>query len=88
MAGAGFDDVRVYREETDISFPAEQDWWEWHWSYSLRGVFEQFDPASLDALRAASFEQMAALRTADGFPVHLAAWIVTGRRDSSPDRVM
>ena len=86
LTGAGFEDVRVYREETDISFSAEQDWWDWHWSFSLRGVFEQFDPAALDALRAASFEQMTALRTADGFPVHLNAWIVTGRRRANPDR--
>ena len=87
LAGAGFDDVRVYREETDISFASEQDWWDWHWSFSLRGVLEQFDPKALDALRAASFEQMASLRTADGFRVHLNAWIVTGRRDANSGRV-
>jgi hypothetical protein len=33
----------------------------------------------LTALRDASFERMAHLRTADGFQVHLNAWIVTGR---------
>ncbi len=87
LAGAGFADVRVYREETDISFPSEQDWWDWHWSFSLRGVLEQFDPGALEALRSASFEQMAPLRTADGFPIHLNAWIVTGRRDANLDRV-
>jgi hypothetical protein len=40
---------------------------------------EQFDPESVEALRVASFERMAALRAADGFPMHLNAWIVTGR---------
>ncbi len=79
LTGAGFDDVRVHREETDISFASEQDWWDWHWSFSLRGVLEQFDPPALETLRVASFERMASLRTADGFPMHLNAWIVTGR---------
>jgi SAM-dependent methyltransferase len=85
LASAGFEDTRVYREETDITFATEQDWWDWHWSFSLRGVLEQFDPAALDTLRAASFDRMAALRTADGFPVHLSAWIVTGHRGAESD---
>jgi SAM-dependent methyltransferase len=79
LTGAGFGDVRVRRAETDISFASEQDWWDWHWSFSLRGVLEQFDPAAVDALRAASFERMAPLRTPVGYPVHLNAWIVTAR---------
>ena len=79
LATSGFGDVRAHREETDISFASEQDWWDWHWSFSLRGVLEQFDPESVEALRVASFERMAALRAADGFPMHLNAWIVTGR---------
>jgi ubiquinone/menaquinone biosynthesis C-methylase UbiE len=79
LTGAGFDDVQVYREETDISFASEQDWWDWHWSFSLRGVLEQFDAAALDTLKAAAFERMAGLRTEGGFPMHLNAWIVTGR---------
>jgi ubiquinone/menaquinone biosynthesis C-methylase UbiE len=81
LAAAGFEDIRVSREETDISFSTEQDWWDWHWSFSRRGLFEQLDPAALDALRTASFERMATLRTADGYPLHLNAWIILGRRD-------
>ena len=42
-----------------------------HWSFSLRGVLEQFDRAAVTAIRDASFARMATLRTADGYPVHL-----------------
>jgi ubiquinone/menaquinone biosynthesis C-methylase UbiE len=84
LTSTGFADVHVHREQTDINFPSEQDWWDWHWSFSLRGVLEQFDPASIEALRAACFEQMTALRTPAGFPMHLNAWIVTGRRATEP----
>ncbi|MFG1817093.1 class I SAM-dependent methyltransferase [Kribbella sp. NPDC049174] len=79
LTGAGFDDVGVHHEAITIRFASEKDWWDWHWSFSLRGVLEQFDPAALESLRTASYEQMAALRTADGFPLQLNAWIVTGR---------
>lgn len=45
---------------------------------SLRGVLEQFDPEAVTAVRDASFARMATLQTADGYPVHLNAWIVAG----------
>ncbi len=45
---------------------------------SLRGVLEQFGRTAVTAIRDASFARMATLRTADGYPVHLNAWIVTG----------
>jgi ubiquinone/menaquinone biosynthesis C-methylase UbiE len=83
LAGAGFVDLRVHREEMDIIFASEQDWWDWHWSFSLRGLLEQFDPKAVERLRAASFDRMAELRTAEGFPVHLNAWIVVGRKEAT-----
>jgi ubiquinone/menaquinone biosynthesis C-methylase UbiE len=88
LSGAGFEDVHIHHEDTTILFASEQDWWDWHWSFSLRGVLEQFDPAALESLKAASYERMAALRTPDGYPVELNAWVVTalspGRRTASP----
>jgi ubiquinone/menaquinone biosynthesis C-methylase UbiE len=80
LEGAGFQELRAHHEEADISFATESQWWDWHWSFSLRGVLEQLDDATVTALRDASFERMAHLRTADGYQVHLNAWIVTGRR--------
>ena len=83
LDAAGFNKLRAHREEADIHFATEQDWWDWHWSFSLRGVLEQFDPAAVTAVRDASFARMATLRTAGGYPVHLNAWIVTGTANSS-----
>ena len=81
LAGAGFRQLRAYREETEIHFATEQQWWEWHWSFSLRGLLEQLDRAEVDAIRDASFERMVGLRTPAGYPMRLTAWIVTGRTD-------
>ena len=43
-------------------------------------MLEQFDPTAVDAFREAAFARMATLDTETGFPVHLKAWIVAGRR--------
>jgi ubiquinone/menaquinone biosynthesis C-methylase UbiE len=81
LAGAGLQQLRAYREETEIHFATEQQWWEWHWSFSLRGLLEQLDQAEVAAMRDASFERMAPLKTPTGYPMQLSAWIVTGRTD-------
>ena len=79
LGAAGFTDLHVHEEETEIHFGSQQQWWDWHWSFSLRGILEQLEPAALDAYRDACFREMEALRTSDGYPVRLTALIVTGR---------
>jgi len=79
LAGAGFRETRVHREETEVHFSTEAEWWDWHWSFSLRGLLEQLDESRVQAIRAAAFERMAPLRTPRGYPVRLSAWIVVGR---------
>ncbi len=80
LATAGFTDLQVHQEETEIHFASEQQWWDWHWSFSMRGILEQLEPESLVAYRDACFQEMHALRTADGYPLRLTALFVTGRR--------
>jgi SAM-dependent methyltransferase len=70
-----------YREETEIHFATEQQRWEWHWSFSLRGLLEQLNQAEVEAIRDASSEQLAPLKTPAGYQMQLSAWIVTGRTD-------
>jgi len=77
---AGFADLQVHLEETEIHFASKQQWWEWHWSFSVRGVLEQLEPAALDAYRDVCFRAMDALETAGRYPIRLEALIVTGRR--------
>ena len=79
LAAAGFTHVEVHLEETEINFASKQQWWDWHWSYSVRGLLEQVSPDALDAYREACFREMDALQTAAGYPLRLKALIVTGR---------
>jgi ubiquinone/menaquinone biosynthesis C-methylase UbiE len=80
LATADFTDLQVHQEETQIHFASKQQWWDWHWSFSVRGLLEQLTPDALDAYRDACFREMDTLHTAGGYPLRLNALIVTGRR--------
>jgi ubiquinone/menaquinone biosynthesis C-methylase UbiE len=84
LAGAGFQDIRSHREELEIWFADAQQWWDWNWSFSRRGILEQLDVATVDALRAASARHLEAMRTSNGLPMSLVAWFVVGRAGGSP----
>ena len=81
LAGAGFADIRLHREELEIRFADAQQWWDWNWSFSRRGVFEQLDRATVASLRAASAEHLARMQTPNGLPMRLVAWFAVGRTD-------
>ncbi len=80
LSAAGFSDLLVHHEDTSIHFESKQQWWEWHWSFSVRGLLEQLAPVELDAYRDACFREMEALATPAGYPLRLNALVVTGRR--------
>lgn len=79
LSAAGFGELQVHEEETEIQFASKQQWWDWHWSFSVRGLLEQLDPDAVAAHREACFAEMDALETDSGFPLQLTALIVTGR---------
>jgi ubiquinone/menaquinone biosynthesis C-methylase UbiE len=79
LAGAGFGDIRLHREELEIRFADARQWWDWNWSFSRRGMLEQVEPAEVEALRAASARHLAAMHTTDGLAMRLVAWFAVGR---------
>jgi O-methyltransferase/aklanonic acid methyltransferase len=79
LDAAGFADLQVHQEETEVRFESKQQWWEWHWSFSVRGLLEQLEAHDVVAYRDACFREMDALRTDGGYPLALTALIVTGR---------
>ena len=80
LVAAGLDDVTSHPEQHEIVFATEDQWWEWKWSFSIRGVLEQVDDASREAYRAAAFDAMRPLRTSSGFPMRLTALFTLGRK--------
>ena len=64
-------------------FADEAEWWEWKWSFSVRGVLEQLDDATRDAFRKAAFAAMQPLREESGFPMSLAALFALADRAST-----
>jgi O-methyltransferase/aklanonic acid methyltransferase len=80
LAGAGFRRIRLHREELEIRFADARQWWDWNWSFSRRGMFEQVDAATVESLRVAAARHLAAMHTADGIPMRLVAWFAVGEK--------
>jgi ubiquinone/menaquinone biosynthesis C-methylase UbiE len=80
LIAAGLADVHTHLEHDDIVFASEDAWWEWKWSYSIRGVLEQVDDATRESYRLAAFEAMQPLRQSDGFPMRLTAIFAFGHK--------
>jgi ubiquinone/menaquinone biosynthesis C-methylase UbiE len=80
LVGAGFNGAAHRLEEHEVWFADEQAWWAWKWSYSLRGVLEQQDEATLSRLRSDAEERMQPFKQSDGFPCRLTANLVSAHR--------
>ena len=76
---AGFADLQVHQEETEVHFASKQQWWDWHWSFSVRGLLEQLEPEAVVAYRDACFREMDSLETDAGYPLRLTALISIAR---------
>jgi ubiquinone/menaquinone biosynthesis C-methylase UbiE len=80
LRGAGFDDVTAQLEHHDVRFADEDTWWGWLWSFSLRGVLEQQDEATLDRLRREATARLRVQQQTSGLVRRLTANFVRGRR--------
>ncbi len=80
IRGAGFTAVRTTLEHHEVVFGDEAEWWEWKWSYSVRGVLEQVDEEARKAFRDAAFAAMQPLRGVGGFPMLLTAAFTFGEK--------
>jgi O-methyltransferase/aklanonic acid methyltransferase len=80
LATAEFTDLQVQEDQTEVHFASKDQWWDWHWSFSVRGLLEQLPPDALGAYRDECFREMDALQTDVGYPLRLNALIVTGRK--------
>ena len=80
LQAAGFADLQVHHEATEVHFASKQQWWDWHWSFSVRGLLEQLEPEAMVVYRDACFQKMDALEHDGSYPLELTAIIVVGRR--------
>ena len=84
LVGAGFEAVSCQVEEREVRFADADAWWAWKWSYSLRGVLEQQDEVTLDAVRRGAVERMKSIVESDGIPCRLSANLVRARKPVGP----
>ncbi len=74
-----FGEVDVRTEDHQVHIADADEWWAWKWSYSLRGVLEQLQPARLDRLRREAYERLAAMRSDGRIPLRLRAHLALAR---------
>jgi ubiquinone/menaquinone biosynthesis C-methylase UbiE len=80
LVGAGFGNVTHRVAEHEVRFADADAWWAWKWSYSLRGVLEQQDAATLDEVRRAAAEHLEPLMEPGGVPCRLVANLVRAHK--------
>ena len=83
LAGAGFTDLTTHREEFEIRFAGADQWWDWQWSFSFRGVLEQLDPAVVEQIRTEATTRLERVRPGGAHPMSLVAWVVSGGRQAT-----
>jgi ubiquinone/menaquinone biosynthesis C-methylase UbiE len=80
LVGAGFTGIAHELDHRDVWFADEEAWWAWKWSYSLRGVLEQQDEATLAQLRQDAEKRMRPFKQDAGLPCRLTANLVSAHR--------
>jgi ubiquinone/menaquinone biosynthesis C-methylase UbiE len=80
LVGAGFTGITHELDQREVWFADEQAWWAWKWSYSLRGVLEQQDEATLAQLRRDAENRMRPFKQDAGLPCRLTANLVRAYR--------
>jgi hypothetical protein len=80
LGGAGFTGIANELDHRDVWFADEEAWWAWKWSYSLRGVLEQQDEATLSQLRRDAEDRMRPFKQDAGLPCRLTANLVSAHR--------
>ena len=80
LDAAGFVEASHQVEHRDVYFADVDVWWDWKWSYSLRGVLEQQDAATLERLKGQAAECLQPYREERGIPCRLTANLIRARR--------
>jgi protein-L-isoaspartate(D-aspartate) O-methyltransferase len=80
MQGAGLVDVAVHEEQLGYHLRDAQDWWEVIWHSALRLLVEQVPTAQRDRFRTEHLAEVAALATADGLWLDVAALLARGHK--------
>ena len=79
LSQAGFGNIRVMEEETDLVY-TEEEWWSTMWTLGIRGTLEQMEPATLESLKADIFQRLQAFKQPDGVHILFRVLFASGTR--------
>lgn len=67
IEGAGFKDVQVLHETTDVAYASAEEWWETLWTHGSRRHLEQMTQAQLQSFKSEAFAGLEAVRGPRGY---------------------
>lgn len=67
VEAAGFTDVRVLQENTDVTYSSPEEWWDTLWTHGSRRHLEQMSAEQLADFQAEAFAGLEAVRGPGGY---------------------
>ncbi|HKP51650.1 MAG TPA: methyltransferase domain-containing protein [Chloroflexia bacterium] len=80
IEGAGFTDIEVVKEQIDVLFADEEEWWATSWSHGGRFALEKLAPDELARTQAYAHENLQAIKQRHGIPSTLHALFTFARK--------
>jgi ubiquinone/menaquinone biosynthesis C-methylase UbiE len=79
LQDAGFEQISAWREEKEMYFLDEEDWWAWEWSQASRFWLEGMSPEGLAKFKTGAFENLQRIKTPQGIPTLWGALFCVGK---------
>jgi SAM-dependent methyltransferase len=78
LSEAGFENVRVVKENAAFVYTNEEQWWATMWTLGFRGAMEEMDPATLDRFEAGVCASIQTFKRPDGIHIPLVCLFALG----------
>lgn len=80
LAEAGLEDIRIHRRDLSYHLNDAESWWDVLWYAGFRGLLNQLSEDDLHRFREEHLDEINALSTAQGIPLHVEVLYAHGRR--------
>lgn len=80
VSAAGFQDIHVEDDRTELRFADADDYWAWTWSHGMRAQYEMMDATTLERYKRRAYEHLKAQHARGELAQSVRALFLTARR--------
>lgn len=80
MRAAGFADLHIEEDHTELRFADPQEYWAWTWSHGMRSTYERMDAATLERYTQRAFAYLQAQHANGSLAQSVHAYFLTAQR--------